>query len=223
MYCMPVIASGALAATSIVCMLAAAQVGARLRSRARAEKQVERTARDMEVYRVSAGQPDSQLAAEVFSELAARSLVLIKRLTGAYGFDAPASQGGLAVRVATAKLAARYSPRNLSENSPLAPSPSAAYALGKKSITLCVRTGQDTASPFHDYNTLTFVLLHELAHLAIEPDDHSAEFWATFRWLLLEAAAAGVYTLRNYAVDPVDYCGMAITYCPAHDASVRPL
>ena len=74
-------------------------------------------------------------------------------------------------------------------------------------IRLCLRTAEDR-NTFHDFNTLTFVSLHELSHLAVRDYGHSAGFWDVFRFILLEASAIGEIKLVDYSKHPQKYCGL---------------
>ena len=74
-------------------------------------------------------------------------------------------------------------------------------------ITLCVvdpNTGE-----FYDTNTITYVALHELAHVITRADgdeSHGDEFKGNFARLLKEAQAKGVYDARKPI--PLTYCGV---------------
>lgn len=82
-------------------------------------------------------------------------------------------------------------------------------------IVVCLRDKtQPPHFPFVDENTLTFVVLHEMAHLMTESIGHTPEFWTNFRRILQDAIAVGIYQPQNYARAPVPYCGMMITDSP---------
>lgn len=138
--------------------------------------------------------------------------------------------GGGPRRAAVVRLLARYNPDNLAENSPRDPSGDTAYSMNKGAlVALCLRERDPAASgdplvyDIHDLDTLTFVALHEVTHIAIDAIDHPAEFWATFRFLLEEAEAAGVYVSPDFARAPRVYCGVRIDYNPRYDSGVRPI
>jgi hypothetical protein len=69
-----------------------------------------------------------------------------------------------------------------------------------------------------DENTLTFVAIHELSHVATQSIGHKSEFWANFKFLLEEAKEAGIYSPKDYKSSPQEYCGMKITDNPYYDA-----
>ena len=73
-------------------------------------------------------------------------------------------------------------------------------------MSLCLRRDSH-GRPFHDYNTLAFVVIHEMAHIASVSEGHNAEFIDNFRFLLREAAAMGYYTPIDYSKNPFLYCG----------------
>jgi hypothetical protein len=65
-----------------------------------------------------------------------------------------------------------------------------------------------------DLSTLTFVAIHELAHLMTESIGHKEEFWDNFKFLLESAKKAGIYEPVDYAKSPVQYCGTRIDENP---------
>ena len=76
-------------------------------------------------------------------------------------------------------------------------------------MAFCTTTRKN-AGKLIDLNTLTYVAVHELAHVASESLGHTSEFWKTFRTLLIEAARIQLYTPGDYRAKPVDYCGTTI-------------
>jgi hypothetical protein len=76
-------------------------------------------------------------------------------------------------------------------------------------MSLCVRKGEDDdpARPLHDYNTLCFVIIHEMAHIASVSEGHNFEFIENFKFLLKEAVDMGYYTPVDYSKNPFLYCG----------------
>lgn len=86
---------------------------------------------------------------------------------------------------------------------------SSTHTTGKRYITVCTR---DMDGKLHDRNTLTYVLLHEMAHQGDSSYDpeHGPVFRGIFDFLLREATIAGLYTHVNYMRYPKPYCGMVI-------------
>jgi hypothetical protein len=113
----------------------------------------------------------------------------------------------------------RYNPDNLVENSPN-DKIDTSYTLNKGStIAFCLRE-KNANGDLHDINTLIFVAIHELVHIAIDDNDHPPIFWKTFKWLLQEAELGNIYFSQDYQKNPVKYCGMGVNYNPLYDDSV---
>jgi hypothetical protein len=73
-------------------------------------------------------------------------------------------------------------------------------------MSLCLRS-DSPGRPFHDYNTLAFVVIHELAHIASLTEGHNIEFIINFKFLLREAVQMGYYSPVDYSKEPFLYCG----------------
>jgi hypothetical protein len=87
------------------------------------------------------------------------------------------------------------------------------YSLNKgEKIILCLRN----KNKLMDINTMMFVSIHELAHLANATVGHDDAFWNTNRWLLEEAINIGIYVKQEFDKEPVDYCNITITSTPLH-------
>ena len=85
------------------------------------------------------------------------------------------------------------------------------YSINKgEQIVLCLRD----KDKLMDLNTMTFVVLHEFAHLATESIGHTEEFWTNFKWILEESINIGIYTRQDFMAKNVDYCGIKITSSP---------
>ena len=56
---------------------------------------------------------------------------------------------------------------------------------------------------------VTYVFLHELAHVAEVERDHTESFWRTFEWILRIASRHGLYTSEDYR-EGVEYCGITV-------------
>lgn len=68
-----------------------------------------------------------------------------------------------------------------------------------------------------DDNTLMFVGIHEISHIATESVGHTDEFWKNFKFLLEEAVKIKIYSPEDYKKKPKKYCGMKITDNPYYD------
>ena len=110
------------------------------------------------------------------------------------------------------RLVSGYNPKKIYETLPT--SKFTAYSQNKgEKIAFCLDTEKNDGELI-DMNTLTFVALHELAHVASKSIGHTDEFWANFKFLLKEAAEIGIYDPIDYAKEPRRYCGMTITDNP---------
>lgn len=116
-------------------------------------------------------------------------------------------------------LISKYDPKSYRENSPKNLEKDTSYTINKgEIIAICIR-GSDTE--IHDFNTLLFVVLHELTHLAVKDYDHPDDFWRTFKFILIEAEELINYKSPDYLNYPVKYCGITITYNPRYDDYVK--
>lgn len=91
------------------------------------------------------------------------------------------------------------------------------YTTNKTSITFCLRIRENNNFSIHDINTLTFVAIHELAHMASSQNDPghvTTEFNSNFAFLLREAVRLGIYNYVNYSSNPQNYCGITISSSP---------
>ena len=92
-----------------------------------------------------------------------------------------------------------------------------AYSENKgEKLAFCLNTKKN-GNNLIDLNTLTFVAIHELAHIASESIGHKDEFWRNFKFLLTEAKEINVYNPVDYSQKPIEYCGMKITDNPYFD------
>ena len=88
------------------------------------------------------------------------------------------------------------------------------YTINKGELmAICLRHKKEEHH-FHDYNTLLFVIIHELSHIASITEGHNAEFIANFKWLLQEAKKMGYYEPVDYRTSPMTYCGVKVTNNP---------
>lgn len=92
------------------------------------------------------------------------------------------------------------------------------YSVNKgEEIRLCV-TNNDRLM---DLNTMMFVTLHEMGHLASESIGHTTEFWDNFRWILEESINIGVYIKQDFKNNHVEYCGISITSTPLDNNNIN--
>lgn len=174
-------------------------------------------------YRVHEGHASPQAAADTLATINTRVVDLMRFLRARY-VRGPAGVRHPARKAAVERLLARYNPDNLAENSPNDPTKDTAYTLDKGSlVAICIRSRAPGSHTIHDIGTLTFVTLHEMAHIAVDVVDHPPQFWRTFRFLLEEAEDAQVYSSPQYAAQPATYCGVTIDYNPRFDPATQPI
>lgn len=110
------------------------------------------------------------------------------------------------------RLKVRFNPSNLSESS--SDSKYTSYSINKgQKIVFCIRE-RDENNRIIDMNTMSFVALHELAHIMTVSIGHTKEFWDNFKFLLDFAIKNGYYTYHPYHQQPKKYCGTMITDTP---------
>jgi hypothetical protein len=114
------------------------------------------------------------------------------------------------------RLVTKYNPRKISETLPT--SEYTAYSENKgEKLAFCLDTEKESKGRLIDINTLMYVALHELSHIATESIGHTGEFWNNFKFLIKEAKEIGVYNPVDYKKEPARYCGMNITDNPYYD------
>ena len=115
------------------------------------------------------------------------------------------------------RLHAGFNPKQIMETLPT--SEYTAYSENKgEKLAFCLNKNTKTDnSQLIDENTLTFVAIHELSHIATKSVGHKQEFWDNFKFLLEEAKECGVHTPVDYSHQPATYCGMNITDNPYYN------
>jgi len=90
------------------------------------------------------------------------------------------------------------------------------YSVNKgEKIVFCIRQ-KDEDESFVDENTITFVAIHELAHIMTKSVGHTKEFWNNFSKLLKEAVDNKLYQKENYSENPKEYCGIKVSDSPLY-------
>jgi hypothetical protein len=106
------------------------------------------------------------------------------------------------------RLVQNFNPDKIVETLPT--SEFTAYSENKgQKLAFCLRKHKDEMK-LVDLNTLIFVTLHELTHLATESIGHKQEFWTNFKFILKHAVLEGIYDPVDYSKSPEDYCGLMI-------------
>ena len=109
-----------------------------------------------------------------------------------------------------------YNPKKIYETLPT--SEYTAYSENKgEKLAFCLDTEKNSQGRLIDVNTLMYVALHELSHVATESVGHTDEFWENFKFLITEAKEIDVYNPIDYKKEPSRYCGMNITDNPFYD------
>lgn len=113
-------------------------------------------------------------------------------------------------------LVENFNPQKIMETLPT--SELTAYSENKgEKIAFCLNKKKDTHSKMIDLDTLTFVAIHELAHLMTKSIGHKSEFWNNFKFLLENAKESKIHDPVDYNKKPTEYCGMTITDNPYYD------
>ena len=113
------------------------------------------------------------------------------------------------------RLCKGYNPKQIYETLPT--SEYTAYSQNKgEKMAFCLNK-EKQGDQLIDPNTLTFVALHELSHIATESIGHGEEFWTNFKFILGEASKINIYQQVDYKKNPVRYCGTDITDNPHYD------
>ena len=113
------------------------------------------------------------------------------------------------------RLCEGYNPKQVYETLPT--SEYTAYSQNKgEKMAFCLNK-EKTGDQLIDPNTLTFVALHELSHIATKSIGHGEEFWTNFKFLLGEASKINIYQQVDYKKNPARYCGTDITDNPHYD------
>ena len=107
------------------------------------------------------------------------------------------------------RLVKNFNPKKIVEILPT--SEYTAYSENKgEKIAFCLNVKKHDDSNLIDENTLMFVALHEMSHVATESIGHKKEFWDNFKFLIKEASEANLYTIEDYSKNNKEYCSMEI-------------
>jgi len=111
-------------------------------------------------------------------------------------------------------------PSRFSESTPDANYTSYSVNKGEK-VYMCLRQ-RNEREELVDENIITFVALHEMAHIGTVDIGHTPLFWNNFGWLLKRAEDMQIYKYTDFAAHPVEYCGIRITDQPTYDKAKDP-
>ena len=110
------------------------------------------------------------------------------------------------------RLYKNFNPEAFSETTPDAKYTSYSVNKGEK-IVFCLRD-KKAGETLVKENIMTFVSIHELAHLMTKSIGHEPEFWANFKLLLKISIDNGIYKNIDFNSTPKPYCGINITDTP---------
>jgi hypothetical protein len=114
------------------------------------------------------------------------------------------------------RLVNGYNPKKIYETLPT--SEFTAYSENKgEKLAFCLDTEKNSKGRLIDMNTLMYVALHEVSHIATKSIGHNDEFWNNFKFMITEAKEINIYNPIDYKKQPARYCGMNISDNPYYD------
>jgi hypothetical protein len=144
------------------------------------------------------------LVADLLARVTNKMKVLVKHMEQKYK-----------QRANVKRLVENFNPTSVKEILPT--SKYTAYSENKgEKLAFCV-TKKKQGNNLIDENTLTFVAIHELAHVCTKSVGHKEEFWTNFKFLLDNAVEINIYQPEDYKRKPKEYCSMQITDNPYYD------
>ena len=152
-------------------------------------------------YHLVRNLPDKNLAADRMATIKKRLTNLVAYLSEKYPKDPRVE-----------RLEKKFNTNSIQETR--LDSPNTSFSVDKgQEIHLCLRDKTDDFN-LHDINTLMFVALHELAHVASKNKGHEDEFQKNFVWILQNAIKIGIYVNVDYATKNQNFCGDVINSNP---------
>jgi hypothetical protein len=114
------------------------------------------------------------------------------------------------------RLVNGYNPKKIYETLPT--SEFTAYSENKgEKLAFCLDTEKNSKGRLIDINTLMYVALHEVSHIATKSIGHNDEFWSNFKFMITEAKEINIYNPVDYKKEPARYCGLNISDNPYYD------
>lgn len=180
---------------------------------------------------VSGGYSNAQNAAELIQQTHNKTIRFFRYIIQKYHIDETDDYAAKCIshnrqnysddlKMRATSMIRNYNPDVLSENDPKMSSETSYTVAKGRQMLMCVRQ-RDNPNVLSDPNTLMFTHLHELAHIAnYNGWGHGPDFWTTFKWVLKDAVAAGVYTPVDYVKNPIMFCGLNINYQPLYDGKL---
>jgi hypothetical protein len=85
------------------------------------------------------------------------------------------------------------------------------YSVNKgEELVFCLRSKKEW-NKFHNFNTIMYVALHEISHIACPEYGHGALFKKIFAFMTQVAIEINIYVYVNFNKLPEEYCGIYIT------------
>jgi len=152
--------------------------------------------------------PDKQEASDLIAKMNSKVEKLIQIMQKKHSQDER-----------THLLTKNYKPSSITES--LSNSKYTSYAVNKgEKIVFCIRD-KDEEKKLINENLMTFVVIHEVAHLCTKSIGHTEEFWNNFKFLLEIATKHDLYIVVDYSDKPEEYCGMNVTTTPLDDEFIE--
>jgi hypothetical protein len=171
---------------------------------------------DKRIYKVAGGFKNKNKAADKMAEINSFIVVFLKYMRNKFLIR---NEGTRRERGFAERMLQNYNPDTIFENNPL-PGEDTSFVVNKgDKFGICLREKVMNRGNIHDMNTLKFVILHELSHLGCLLYGHGYEFWSFFRFNLIQATEAGIYTPINYKYQPINYCGLPVRFNPYFNES----
>lgn len=84
------------------------------------------------------------------------------------------------------------------------------YCVNKgEELVFCLRISKE-GGELHDMNTLMYVVLHEISHVACPEEGHTPLFNKIFKFMCQRAIEINLYRKIDFNKFPQNYCGMTI-------------
>ena len=144
------------------------------------------------------------------ADLLASTTTKCSKLVGAMGKKSPNHP-------ITKRLVEGYNPQKIQETLPTSSHTAYSENKGEKLAFCLTKNKKGDQNKLIDPNTLMFVALHELSHIATVSVGHTPEYWKNFKHILENAVEMGLYDPVDYKKNPTGYCGMTISDSPYFD------
>lgn len=174
-------------------------------------------------YKIHEDLDNPYKAAEMMDKLNDTATTLIAHLTKRYlndsdGINIIKPEYRNIVIKGIKSLKKNFKSANMEENIPERSGGDTSYVIDKGDVfAMCLRDPRKNNQLDDNYNSLTFVLVHELSHIFCSEWGHTDLFWNNFKFLLQEAVEIGIYTSVDYKRVGSPYCGIVISYSPLFD------